>query len=210
VTVAQRARLVVVLGILNLVLASLALAVGAFGIPSGLPRPSIDTAAGSPAPSTPAPAESTEPSAPPSAPPVTSEPPASPEPSATPAESAVPTPSAAPAASEPPLLARPITPNPTPRPEPTPRPAQPTPPPEPTPPPQPVSDAKLHPPCPDSVDGPPGQAKAEGRDQPCGKGRGNSDRDSGIVIVLPLAAIATWVASHGRRPSRPRRPSRRG
>ncbi len=213
-TVTQRARLVVVLGILNLVLASLALAVGAFGIPSGRPQPSLDTAAGSPSPSTPAPVDSATPSTPSTpatptspAPPASNEPPASAEPSATPASSVVPTKSAAPAPSQPPLIARPNTPpEPTARPAATPRPAQPTPrPPQPTPPPQPVSDGKLRPPCPGSVDGPPGKAKAEGRDQPCGKGHGNQGRDSGVVIVLPLAAIGTWVASHWRRPTRPTR-----
>ena len=44
-TIAQRARLVVALGILNLVLAGLALAVGAFGGPVSTPPPGGDTAA---------------------------------------------------------------------------------------------------------------------------------------------------------------------
>jgi hypothetical protein len=213
VTIAQRARLVVVLGILNLVLASLALAVGAFGIPSGRPQPSIDTAAGSPSPSS-TPTESTPSTTQtPPAPPATNEPPASAEPSATPTASTVPSASAVPVQSQPPLIARPNspTPDPTARPDPTPRPAPPTPqPPEPTPPPQPVADGKLYPPCPGSVDVPPGKAKGQGHDQPCGKGQGSQGRDSGVVIVLPLAAIGSWVASHWRRPTRSRGSSQRG
>jgi hypothetical protein len=115
VTVAQRARLVVALGILNLCLATLAVAVGTFGIPSSPIRPIATgpvAARPSPSPSidSPAPSQGL-----PSSPPATVAPPATPNPTEPPPASGPPVgspePSAAPsspvetAAPTPPLVA---------------------------------------------------------------------------------------------------------
>jgi hypothetical protein len=45
---------------------------------------------------------------------------------------------------------------------------------------------KAKPPCPGTVDGPPGKNKDEGGDRPCGKDK----TKGGVVIVLPLALAA--------------------
>jgi len=228
VTTAQRARLVVALGILNLVLATLALGVGAFGVPSGPPHP--DTAANSPSPSAPpgttepepTPGSTDEPGStdqpgptdepteppgtePPSAPPA-SVPPAGEQPTEEPsAPTAAPPLIPGPGASEPPAvvpasnppLARPPTATPTPRPEPTAPPA---------PTPAPVSDQKPRPPCPQNVSEPPGKAKVDTRQQPCGKAKGtkvagqNGKRvEGGLVVIFPIAGAAAWFAGAGRR-----------
>jgi hypothetical protein len=195
VTTAQRARLVVALGILNLVLATLALGVGTFGVPSVPPRP--DTAANSPSPSAPTgttepqptpgstdepgatnqpgptgqPGSTDEPTGSPGTEPPSSEPPASQLPSVAPSvPTQAPTLVPGPAVSEPPAVV-PASNPPLARPPtatPTPRP-NPTPPPAATP--EPVSDQKPRPPCPQNVSEPPGQVKVDTRQQPCGKGK---------------------------------------
>jgi hypothetical protein len=48
--------------------------------------------------------------------------------------------------------------------------------------------AKGPPPCPGTVDGPPGKNKGEGGDRPCGNGKDKTK--GGVVIVLPLAMAA--------------------
>ena len=237
VTSAQRARLVVALGVLNLVLAAFAFAVG-FGAPER-PPDGIAVGPSSPGVVTPSaegssqPTETTEPS---TAPPSQG---ASKEPSATPAESASPTPTpsgggiavrptpspptgspvvrptAAPTTGPTPTVAPTTPPGPTPTPgpvatpKPTPHPT-PHPTPKPTPTPKPVAHEHRRPPCPGAVEGPPGHNKDVNSDRPCGSAKDNNGKPKGgIVIVLPLAAVALGGAArrrferslHGRRGS---------
>ena len=213
-TSAQRARLVVALGVLNLVLAAFAFAVG-IGAPE-FPSGGIAVGSSTPGVVTPSaegssqPTGTTEPSIAPSEG-------ASGEPSVGPTESASatpapsgggiavrPTPSptgspvirptAAPTTGPTPTVAptqppgATPTPGPVATPKPTPHPTpQPTP--KPTPTPKPVAHEHKRPPCPDVVDGPPGHNKNVSTDRPCGKGD-NGKPKGGIVIVLPLAAVA--------------------
>lgn len=242
-TSAQRARLVVALGVLNLVLASLAFA---FGISTPRPNPDIAVVTSAPEPTTSAgtsasPAEPTQPT------PSQGEPGGSAGPSATPSTPLLATPSleATPIPiplgvlivgrppTEPPDVttptpqptpaATPVEPNPTPTakpppPKPTPT-AKPPPKPTPTPPPQPATHKDVHPPCPGSVDGPPGLNKTTGKDKPCGKGDDKGNGKNGVIIALPLALtaallsggsrVAETLRGHGRnRPLRRRRPAR--
>lgn len=214
-TSAQRARLVVALGVLNLVLATFALAVG-LGAPRTAPN---EVAGASPTPIV-TPGPSTSPSGPTPSPatippggsPGTSTPPPSTQPSASVGPSVTPLPSGqvaigprassagSPAAgstnppntkpTQPPAPTPRVTPAPTPRitPAPTPR-ATPRPTPKPTPNPTPKPDkTKTIPPCPGAVDGPPGKNKGEGGTRPCGHGKDKPK--GGVVIVLPLAMAA--------------------
>lgn len=147
VTSAQRTRLVVALGILNLVLATMALAIGTFGLPTTPtigPRPTGETAAESPSPTavaglpSPTPGQTLEPGLTPGPQPTppAPTPPASEPPTGTPGPSASPPSSSAPPSVEP--TATPGGPaggpagGPEPTPGGTPTPAQPTPTPEPT------------------------------------------------------------------------------
>jgi hypothetical protein len=221
VTSAQRARLVVALGVLNLVLATLALAVGIStplqplpgiaAVPSSTPAApvSLPPVGTLPPLRTPAP----EPPGPSSTPPATPEATPTSEPSAIPIPTGVvivadrPTPP--PDSTEP--TAGPTTPaatpDPTAKPAPT-NPPHPTPstkpPPKPTPTPRPAVQAQAHPPCPGSVEGPPGHSKGEPWEKPCGNGKGggnngngNDNTKGGVIIVLPLTLSA--AALGGRR-----------
>jgi hypothetical protein len=213
VTSAQRARLVVALGVLNLVLASLALAVGI-----SAPTQPIPGVAAAPS-STPAgpvslpPVETPPPVRTPSPGPTESAPPA-PPPSATPEATPTTEPSVTPVpigvvivANRPPATPDPTTPaatpDPTARPNPTdpPKPPPSTKPPKPSPTPKPAVKPQAHPPCPGSVDGPPGHSKGQPWEKPCGKGnggdKGNGNTKGGVIIVLPLALSA--AAPGGRR-----------
>lgn len=217
-TTAQRARLVVALGVLNLVLATLAFAVGITA-----PTPPTDIAV---APSTPAPALTLPPAETP--PPVrTPEPSERPGPTVTPPE-ATPTvgptsePSTIPVPTGVVIVAnRPPAPSeatlPTPEPTSTATPPDPTPtakppkpstgPPAPPPtakPPKPAVRPQAHPPCPGTVEGPPGHSKGEPWSKPCGNGKGGPK--DGIVIVLPLALGAAVVGSRRRIADSLRRP----
>ena len=225
VTSAQRARLVVALGVLNLVLASLAFAVGI-----GAPRlPAGEVAVVSVVPSAAAPPSSLASGEPGSTPRVEPSPsvsqrpetPASPGPGATVEPSTIPvptgaiivaarpteaptsaparpTPGATSPASTPAATTPASTPAPTTKPEPT-DPPHPTPsakpPPKPTPPPKPVVKPKSHPPCPGAVDGAPGHNKGQPGHEPCGKGKGKESK-GGVIVVLPVALTA---AAAGRR-----------
>ena len=226
-TPSQRARLVVALGVLNLVLATLAFAVGigaprqplggiaaaptaAPSIAQASPPVASNPPSRSPAPTEPTPSPEVPPSvAPPSVQPTPSEvpiggaevaerpparPPATNGPEATSAPTASPThPSPTPAS----------TPAPTTKPPPTPKP-EPTPKPPPTP--QPASKP-VHPPCPGTVDGPPGHNKGQPYEKPCGKSGGNGHDNGGngskggVVVVLPIG-LAALVAGGRRRVSR--------
>jgi hypothetical protein len=225
VTSAQRARLVVALGVLNLVLASLAFAVGI-----GAPRlPAGEVAAVSLVPSAAAPSSLArgEPRPTPPLEPSPSvarplETPASPGPSATVEPSTIPVPTGAiivaarPTERPTPAPARPTpgatspastpaatnpasTPAPTAKPKPTNPPhATPAvkPPPKPTPPPKPAVKPKAHPPCPSAIDGPPGHSKGQPGHEPCGKGKSKESK-GGVIVVLPVALTA--AAATGRR-----------
>jgi hypothetical protein len=234
VTSAQRARLVVALGVLNLVLASLAFAVGitaptqptdgVAAAPSTAPSPvslppPIETQTPPPSRSTPGPTQPTSTPAPTPTPTPTATPPV--EPSAIPVPTGVvivaarppgPSQAAAPTAPAP-------TPDPAARPAPTDPPPKPAPtakpPPKPAPTPKPAAKPQVHPPCPGAVEGPPGHSKGQPWEKPCGKGgSGDSgkskDAKGGIVIVLPLA-LSMWLAGGRRRvaDSLRRRPSAR-
>jgi len=225
VTPAHRARLVVALGLVNLALAGVALAVGAFGLPLGppsSPRPTeVAVISPTPEPSvpespppTPTPTPQTQP------PPEPSElPTPTPSPTPTPPEETLPpiavaptaSPAPRPAATQAPARA---TPRPTPAPAAppaappavAPTPAPPAVAPTPAPPAAPTVDAKALPPCPERGDPPPGQAKVVGpKEHPCrpgaGVGRGDDDPASGVFLVVPV-----WVAAafrlRGRRPER--------
>ena len=247
VTSAQRARLVIALGVLNLVLATFALAVG-FTAPRppdrGIAGIDQTPAASAPVatplvtptggPSTPAPTESpvgtTSPTPPSSAEPTPSAVPSS-EPSPTgvmvavnpsPAASApAATPAATPVANPP--VSQPTTNPPAATPSPaatppaataapaTPEPAQPTakpPKPTPAPTPKPVTKpARLRPPCPGTVAGPPGHNKSTASHGSCkgGHGKAAKDKDStkgkakgGFVIILPPVAAAVLGPSRRR------------
>ena len=208
-TSAQRARLVVAMGVLNLILATVALTAGAV-VPS---RPPTDVARASATPASAAPAtpRSAEPgaSATPATTPGASQPGVEPstEPSAEPSAE----PTASPTATEGPIVAVGPTPTPepatneggggpsrtptpakTPRPthEPTPAPtAKPTAKPTPQPTPEPVDHAtKPRPPCPGDSAGPPGHNKQlPPPNRPCGSRDDHGKGKNGIVFVLPLA-----------------------
>ncbi|HET9519735.1 MAG TPA: hypothetical protein VFO73_01665 [Candidatus Limnocylindrales bacterium] len=226
-TAAQRARLVVALGLLNLVLATFAVAVGISapsegdgiaGGPSNQPG-SLEPTASPVLPPGPATSASPQPSVPigPSALPSPSPAPSvfpTTEPSPTPTSPGVivavrptPTPTAPPVIAPTPV-ATPTpaaTPKPTPRPTPTPQ-ATPEPTPRPTPKPTPTpkpAKEQSKPPCPGTVDGPPGHNKGGDDTRPCGKGKGDSK--GGMVIVLPitLAAAEALRRSRSLRRSRP-------
>jgi hypothetical protein len=233
VTSAQRARLVLALGVLNLVLASFALAVGITGSRptdlgvAGVDRtPSPASPTSSPVTTTPgesvSPSATSEPTSPgSSAVPGSQEPPPSPEPSSQPSASPAPseivvavvptpTPVAIPTATpgggitSPPTL-RPTTAPSTPRPtavpaapKPTPRPT-----PKPTPAPTPKPNVKPHsrPPCPATVNGPPGHNRTGSGDRPCKGGHhgngGKNKATGGFVLILP--PLAGSLVGIGRR-----------
>lgn len=237
-TSVQRARLVVAMGVLNLILATVALTAGAVA-----PSPPVDgvarqspppVAVATPGSSTPSePSASTEPST--SAEPSTATPPAE-TPAATPASepsvapSAEPTPSPTsptvalgPSATPEPVtgLPKPTPPpvtKPTPKPTPTPPTATPHPTPHPTPRPTPTpapvhQTVKARPPCPGDSSGPPGHQKVlppPGR--PCTGGAGNGtshgNGKNGIVFVLPLG-LGSLVAGATRRLTSRRAAARR-
>jgi hypothetical protein len=201
VTSTQRARLVVALGVLNLVLATFGLAVGI-----GSPRqPTGEFAAVSPSPvevpgsvepgatpsggvSTPGPSEGPTASSTPASPST------EPSPSPTPTGIVVAQRPSNPPASDRPVAAPTTAPTqpptaPKPTPVPTPRPTvQPTPRPTPTPEP---AKSRTRPPCPGAVSGPPGHHKDISGVRPCGKGAGPKNGTSGgFVIVFPLALTA--------------------
>lgn len=219
-TSSQRARLVVAMGLLNLVLATIALTAGLV-----VPQPDLGIAGGtSPVPSIVAPSASSEPPAgsPPagspttptpvpgsseSAPPASASPSASIEPPASVAPSAAPSgpivaigPTPTPTAS--PVLNRPPPPTPAPTTEPTPpTPATPRPTVRPTPAPTPVPAVgkvkKPRPPCPSADNRPPGHNKSGVITRPCGGKSDQGKGGSGVVIVLPIALLG--VAATGRR-----------
>lgn len=196
-TSTQRARLVVALGVLNLVLATFALAVG-FGSPRqpnggiiaaisptpivvpGSVAPGATPGGGGPG--------SPEPSEGPSASSSPVSPSSEPGPSATPTGVVVAERPSNPPASERPVAIPTTAPTqpptaPKPTPVPTPR-ATPRPTPAPTPAP---AKTRSRPPCPSAVDGPPGHHKDISGSRPCGKGSGPK---GGFVIVFPLALTA--------------------
>jgi hypothetical protein len=213
-TSAQRARLVVALGVLNLVLATFALTVGI-----GVPRPSPDQIANVPSVPpvtlpTPLPSASTQPVATPA--------PSGPTEPATPApQPTAVSPSVGPASPAPGgvvIVIRPTsvpiarpTAAPTPVPVITPAPVvTPRPTPAPTSPPKLAAKPANIPPCPDTVDGPPGHHKGDPADRPCGKGNGGNgagQTKGGVVIIVPFAIAAGLATLRGRllRPLHPRR-----
>ena len=209
-TTAQRARLVVAMGLLNLILATVALTAGFVG-PSrplsdvaavpGTARPSPSAVGpspvASPAPTvTPVPTSPVGPSVEPSVEP-SAQPPV--EPSVQPSIAPSVAPSTSPVASEGPIVA--VVPTPTPPSRGTPSPtaiatARPTvrptvrPTPRPTPAPTAVGRvARPRPPCPGQADGPPGHNKvASPGARPCTHGtKGHGSGSNGMVVVLPLA-----------------------
>jgi hypothetical protein len=224
VTTAQRARLVVAMGVLNLVIGSMAIAL-ALGmprqprvaeqspppapvavVPSRTPAaPTPGPTAGSPEPSSTAPAE---PSPPPPGPPST-------VPSSNPGTIALgpvsvtrPTPQTQPTSPPPtgppsnPPTTQPTAPPPTA--QPTVQPPKPTPPvPKPTPSPKPVAHKNMRPPCPGTVDVPPGKGKVAQADRPCKPSSPpGQDHKSGVIIgfaVLPLWSVAAAVLAGTRR-----------
>lgn len=235
-TSSQRARLILSFGVLNIVLATIALGIGGVELqqraaasggpsqiavvptasPTGGSAPSAaateSPSAGetqSTTPSSPTPPPSVTPSATLVGPGPTSGLASTPAP-ASPAGPANPTaaPTAAPTAR---ATARP-TPAPTPRatPQPTAKPtAKPTP--KPTPAPTAVSGgtAKARPPCPDKGGSPPGHAKTNDPHKACGKGKdtGNGGKNGGVVLILPLLATSVAWAVRPER-LRPRRRAR--
>ena len=228
-TSAQRARLVLALGVLNLVLASFALAVGITGSRptdlgvAGVDRsPTMSSPTASPAVT---PGEHVSPSAPTSpgsstvpgsqAPGSSIEPSGEPSPSPSPAPSAIivaivptPTPVATPAGGtiNPPTL-RPTTAPATPRP--TAVPATPKPTARPTPKPTPAPTAKPNvkpthnrPPCPGAGTGPPGHNKAGSGDRPCKgshHGKGGKNDKATGGFVLVVPPLAGTLIGIGRR-----------
>jgi hypothetical protein len=207
VTTAQRARLILSLGVLNLVLATIALGVGGVGLQQrseGPARPPVAVVT-NPTPTTPgvAPGRSSAPS------PGTAGPTAAPSPgtlSPAPTTSPVPTiatgsasPGTVPAATGGPSVTGAPAATPTAAPSATPRPtaartaqptAQPTAAPtarataKPTPKPTAVvakpgngTKAKAHPPCPSKYGPPPGHAKTQDPHKPCGNGGGKGGND---------------------------------
>jgi translation initiation factor IF-2 len=208
VTVAQRARLVVAMGLLNIILATVALTAGIVGptrpegqIAEGSRAPAPSAVATAPTSSVAPTPGATDPGSVPSPSGVvpSSDPGTAPSPSA-PA-------SAAPPASEPPTVAtgstppftRPepgatreptaappvVTPTARPTPRATPRP---TPRPNPTPEPATGKVRKAAPPCPTKGGTPPGHQKVQPPpDRPCGNGSSNG-KSGGVVLVLPLLA----------------------
>ncbi|HEX5015417.1 MAG TPA: hypothetical protein VFV72_14825 [Candidatus Limnocylindrales bacterium] len=221
-TSAQRARLVVALGVLNLVLATLAFAVGVTA-PEPTPNIAVASSAPSPAatPSTSLPEPSARPSnAPSQRPGATSSPLETPEatasPEATPIDVPIgvvivaertPTAPPAPTSTTPPAATpEPPTPKPTTGPPPKPSPTAKPPPPKPTPTPKPATKPLKHPPCPNAVDGPPGHNKGDSKGTPCGKGGdkghnakgGKGNVQGGVVIVLPLTVSAALLGGRRR------------
>lgn len=219
-TAVQRARLVVAMGLLNLILATVALTAGIVGPnpatgdiarasdgpgvgptgPGRSPNPSTTeptlSPGPTPAPSGSVPSPSTEPGG--SGAPAGS---ASPVPSGDPIVAVGPTPTPGTDTSTMPPLARPtqsatpVPAKPTPRatPRPTVRPA-------PTPAPATGSAKKPRPPCPDHVSGPPGHRKVTPPPaRPCGKGDGAVNH--GIVVLFPLV-VGSAIASAIRRSAR--------
>lgn len=228
-TIAQRARLVIALGVMNLALAIAALAVGGLGVNQGAPG-QAGSALGSPVAVVPTPSAS----APgPSSTPVpstvgsltpslgaTSSPSPSTSPSEAPAETATPGPRT-PASSSPPLAHRTPAPTTAPQPQKTPRPtARPTPRPTPAPTARPAVP-RPRPPCPGTVNGPPGHGKVTNPGRPCAHAhppkrttghRGNTAGASwSWLIVLAFPALGGGAAVRrsifSRRRSQPKRPS---
>jgi hypothetical protein len=71
--------------------------------------------------------------------------------------------------------------------------------------------SELRPPCPGTVDGPPGHNKGAPDDRPCGNGNGkDKDTKGGAVVVLPLAvsALALRIKGPAGRSLRRRRTAR--
>jgi hypothetical protein len=69
--------------------------------------------------------------------------------------------------------------------------------------------SELRPPCPGTVDGPPGHNKGAPDDRPCGNGK-DKDTKGGAVVVLPLAvsALALRIKGPAGRSLRRRRTAR--
>jgi hypothetical protein len=221
VTSAQRARLVVALGVLNLVLATLAFAVGI-----GAPRPPLGGVAAAPTPAPPslaavspsvepvptsAPAPTGPASSPTSAPPSVALPSVAPQPTEIPIGGvavAERPPNNPPATSAPTSAPTTSPPRPTPTPASTPAPTT-----KPKPPPTPQPAAKpAHPPCPGTIDGPPGHNKGQPYDKPCGKGGNGGGGDNGhgkdsnggkggVILAFPVG-LAAFVAGSRRRIAR--------
>jgi hypothetical protein len=229
VTNAQRARLVVALGLLNLILATVALTAGLVApaptgpdvaqatttpasgseVPAGSPQPTGPAASGSPIETSASPGSSE------STPPESAAPSPSVEPSASPAASGPivaegPTPTPGSVASTPPLLhgggrtppPSPIaTPQPTPRPTPRPTP-KPTVRPTPAPTPAPNGDKakKPRPPCPSADAGPPGHNKtAPSPSRPCGSKGAGHGQGSNGIVFVLPLALAGAAVGGGRR-----------
>ena len=230
-TTAQRARLVVAMGLLNLILATVALTAGAvlptapdggIAVASSTPgSPSTPPASTSPSSSEPAPtATPTGPSGP-EVTPVPSTPASAPPPSSTPsgpivAEGPTPTPPApTPVATAPTPTVAPVghTPAPTPAaPHPTPPQATPRPTPRPTPAPTPApvvgKQKGARPPCPGDVSGPPGHHKINPpATRPCGK---NGDKSGHGIVIVPVALGGVLLTLTGRIRRRGERTIRRG
>jgi hypothetical protein len=232
-TIAQRARLVIALGVMNLALAIAALAVGGLGVNQGTAGQAGSTL-GSPVAAVPSPSAAT-PEA--SSTPVpstvgsptpslgeTGSPTPGTSPSVVPAETATPSPGT-PASSNAPLAHRTPAPTTAPQPQKTPTPtARPTPRPTPAPTAQPAVP-RPRPPCPGTVNGPPGHGKVTDPGRPCGKSHppkrttGNRGNASGaswswlIVLAFPAlgggAAVRRTIFSRRRphlRRSQPGRP----
>jgi hypothetical protein len=234
VTTSQRARLILSFGVLNIVLATIALGIGGVELqqrarasggpsqiavvpiasPTGAGTPSAETTQSPPAGETSSQAPSVAPSGPAQ----------TPTPSVTPSATLV-SPGATsglavtPAVASPAAPANPTaeaTPAPTPRPTakstpaPTPR-ATPKPTAKPTPKPTVAAggNAKARPPCPDKGGSPPGHAKTNDPHKACGKGKdkGSGGKNGGIVLILPLlASSVAWAVRPER--LRPRRRAR--
>lgn len=233
-TTSQRARLILSLGVLNIVLATIALGIGGFELQqrasaSGGPSQIAVVPTASPTGASTPSAETTQsPSTgetPSQEPPVTPSGQAqTPTPSVTPSATLV-SPSATSALASTPAVASPAGPSsPTaaPTPAPTPRPtARSTPAPTPTPTPKPTAKptpkptvaagakAKARPPCPNKDGSPPGHAKTNDPHKACGKGKdkGSGGKNGGIVLILPLLATSVAWAVRPER-LRPRRRAR--
>jgi len=220
VTTAQRARLVLALGVMNLVLAVAALAIGGFS--SQVPGSAAGASGVAIAPST-APGQSATGSGPPGTSPgtpATASPPASvgprtspqteePSPSATPTEAPGPSATPEPGAVGPPAIGQTPAPGAVPTVAPAPRPTtRPTPRPTTKPTPAPTAPPAIvrpRPPCPGVATAPPGHNKVLNPSRPCGHHRpprrhgpsqvGTAGASTGwawlIVFALPVAGIRT-------------------
>ena len=230
VTTAQRARLVVAMGLLNLILATVALTAGAVlpTAPDGgiAAASSIPGSPSTPPASTPLSSAEPTPTATPTGPsgpeitPVPSTPASAPPPSSTPsgpivAEGPTPTPPGpTPTATAPTPTVAPVRHTPAPTPAATPRPTpratpRPTPRPTPAPTPAPVVGKQkgARPPCPGDVSGPPGHHKVSPPvTRPCGK---NGDNNGHGIVIVPFALGGVLLTLTGRIRGRRERTIRR-